>query len=221
MSRKSIITLAVVAALSYSSWPLGYWLNPHVAHNALASQLESSHEPFNWLFIGLDLLCGLALLLAGVLQWRRTKSPYDRAAIAFYMLFALLVIVAALIPFNCNTLGRDCSDVVIRSPHAYTFLIHGASSILSIVFLLGGLFLVLGKSLVSKTISRPWLLFLVLLLWGLIGLLAINYRRQTGESIVQDAFISLCSITLLIIITLLESPRFANSTKISAKQKPL
>lgn len=53
----------VVAGLLYSSWPLGYWLNPQADHG-LASNLEALHQPYNWLFILIDISSGVLTFIA-------------------------------------------------------------------------------------------------------------------------------------------------------------
>jgi hypothetical protein len=37
---------AVAAGLVYSSWPLGFWFNPLVAHRDFASELGAAHQPY-------------------------------------------------------------------------------------------------------------------------------------------------------------------------------
>src|ERR1700733_9742605 len=90
LRKNPIIWLGVIAAVAYSSWPLGYLLNPGVARHAFASQLEAYNQPYSWIFIGLDVLCGATLLVGGVWQLVRARSPLIRVSIVAYMLFALL-----------------------------------------------------------------------------------------------------------------------------------
>ncbi|HWD24402.1 MAG TPA: hypothetical protein VG368_02965, partial [Acidimicrobiales bacterium] len=58
--RRVAIGVGIAGALAYSSWPLGYVLNGATARSAFASDLELSGQPYNWLFIGLDCVTGIA-----------------------------------------------------------------------------------------------------------------------------------------------------------------
>lgn len=207
------IWAAVVAAILYSSWPLGFIFNPSVSHHDLASQLEAAHQPYNWLFVALDILTGLVLLFSGIIQWR--KSPQRLAlklSILGYMLFGFLVIAAAIAPYNCNSLIQNCA-VLPRQP---LFIIHGLASIFSVVFLFISL-LLLCKMLVEQRFYH-WLTMagiVVILIWGVVGIDAffqILYDVKRNLVTIEDLFITLCSISIVISVALIEY--------LSSRQKP-
>ncbi len=200
-SKNPAVWLGVAAAILYSSWPLGYILNPSVAHTAFASQLEASSQPYNWLFISLDILSGATLLIAGLTQWTRTKSAALRMSIIAYMVFAALVIVAAVVPFDCDSLTGSCVDVA----HSPLIIIHGLASIVSGVALISSLILILGV-LVDRRLQQ-WFKLLPLIifaLWGIVGLAALDRYHHSDENLVLYAFITICSISLVTPVYIIE-----------------
>ncbi len=202
--KTPVVWIGVFAAILYSSWPLGFFLNPNVARSAFASQLEATGQPYNWLFIALDILSGLALLVGGSLQFLKSKNLITRLCVVGYMIFAVLIIVAALVPFNCNSLSASCTNVA----HSPLIIIHGSASIISAVFLLASIVLAL-MQLLYKRVFR-WFntvpMFLIAC-WCLIGFSALfldKYRHRADENIVQYAFITICSLSLMLSVVLIE-----------------
>lgn len=199
--KNPLIWIGVVAALLYSSWPLGYYLNPNVTHVAFASQLEASNQPYNWLFICLDVLSGVALIIGGIAQWVRTKSLAIRLSIMGYVTFGVLVIIAALVPFNCDSLNTACYD----KAHSPLFIIHGFASIISVVALLASIILIF-KLLIDKQ-TWHWINLVPVLIiasWSLIGILAIHDYHHADENLVQYAFITICGLSLTLAIIFIE-----------------
>lgn len=203
IARSPLIWLALLAALFYCSWPLGYLLNPMVAHHAMASELESARQPYNWLFVGLDVAAGCALLVGGIIQLVRSRSNLLRLGIVGYMVFGLLVVVAAAVPFNCNSMAGSCGGAADR----LSLMVHGAASIASVVCLLASLIIAL--RLFAQHHASRWLqlaLMAFLAVWGILGLAALatidNNRRD--ENLVQYAFITVCSVTILLSVIITE-----------------
>ena len=170
--RNPVLWIGIVAALVYSSWPLGFILNPAVSHHAFASQLEASSQPYNWLFILLDVLCGLALIVGGILQWHKESRLTIKLSVLGYMLFAVMVVVAAVAPYNCNSLSvGTCQASIVHSP---LFIIHGLASILSVLFLLGSTVLLI--RLLFEKQTYHWLNMvgvLTVACWGSLGVSAL------------------------------------------------
>lgn len=204
--KNPVVWLAIIAALVYSSWPLGYILNPTAAHNAFASQLEAAHQPYNWVFIALDILSGVCLLVCGILQWAKSKGFTTKLSISSYMLFAVLVIAAALIPFNCNSAAGACLDVA----HSPLLIIHGLASTVSVAALLVSVALIVKLLADRKSIYRLRAIpMLIITFWVLVGVAALGRYHHSDENIVQYIFISLCSMSLIVSLSLIEhlSPR--------------
>ncbi len=208
--KNPIVWLVIVAAILYSSWPLGYLLNPDVARGAFASQLEAPHQPYNWLFIGLDVASGVVLLAAGLIQWFRTSNRVVKLSVASYMAFAALVIVAALVPYDCSTATESCYSAA----HSPLLLIHGLASILSPLSLLVSLILVL-KVLFDQQ-SLRWVNTVTLSIigcWVVTGILALLNYHHASENIVQYMFISLCGVSVICSATISESLTRAQSVE--------
>lgn len=200
-ARNPVVLLGVIAGILYSSWPLGYILNPIVAHTAFASQLEASHEPYDWLFISFDVLSGVILLVGGLIQWTKAKGLMIKLSIVGYVIFAVLVIVAALLPNECSSPTITC----YRASHSSLSIIHGLASIVSVVALLASIVLIL-KALFRHSVSF-WLKVILLSTiagWSIVGLIALAAYHTADENIVQYAFITICSISLAVSVAAVE-----------------
>jgi hypothetical protein len=102
--QKLAFWLAFLAAILYCSWPLGYLLNPIVGEHQLASQLEAPHQPFNWLFIAMDVLTGVVIAIVGAKQLKHKRHLLLDLSIASYVLFGLCVLLAAALPLDYEQL---------------------------------------------------------------------------------------------------------------------
>jgi len=199
VSKNPLVWLSVVAAVFYSSWPLGYLLNPNAAHNAFASQLEAGNQPFNWLFVSCEVISGLALIIAGCIQWRRTRTTLLRLSILGYFVFALLVIVAALAPNDCSSTSAQCLTA-LNSPLA---IVHGLASTISVCGLLVSvIFATKHLSGKPKPLKMRVLPLATIIGWVIVGALAYIYYDRTTENLVQYSFISICSISMLVAVSL-------------------
>ena len=204
--RRPVFWLAWAAALFYSSWPLGFILNPGVAHHLLASELEAPHQPFNWLFITTDVLTGLTVTLIGIVQLRvHKRKVLTNISIITYVLFGVLVATAALSPLNCDPGSKTstCGALI----HHPIVLIHGIASILSVILLLVSI-LFLGPLIrhymrISKVVRA---LFICMLgSWAVFGvgsLLELMFHIQ-GNTL-QYYFMSVCSLSIIFIVSVIE-----------------
>lgn len=202
--RRPAFWLSCAAAILYSSWPLGFMLNPGVAHHLLASELEAPHEPFNWVFISMDVLTGVTVSIIGILQLRAHKrGALMNASIYGYIFFGILVALAALSPLNCNPGTNSCGPL-IDDP---IVIIHGFASIVSVILLLVSI-LVLTPLIrqyirVSKMVR---ILFVTMVgCWTVFGIgslleLALNIRGNT----LQYYFITVCSVSIIFIVSVIE-----------------
>ena len=101
------LCIAVVGALAYSSWPLGFLVNPSLAGTALASGFEARSQPFSWLFILLDCAAGLCTVIVFVrlLLPRPGRRPPGKAlvvALLGYAAFGVTSAVDAVVPLSCG-----------------------------------------------------------------------------------------------------------------------
>lgn len=198
---RPILVLALLAAILYCSWPLGYVLNPFVGSHELASQLEAPHQPYNWLFIFMDVFAGLAVTVVAVLQINRNAHFIIKWCIVGYGIFGILVAVAALTPLNCNVTANTCGPI-LRNPQ---LIIHGAASILSVGFLFLST-LTLGASVFREKLSIVrWIFGLIIAAWVFFGfgsLVELRYHDM-GNGL-QEFFITICSISVLLVISVIE-----------------
>lgn len=196
------VKLSILAAILYSSWPLGYWLDPVVARGALASELGGFHRPYNWLFIATDCLTGLVLLAVGFGQLKKAPAGFSPLAVYSYMIFGFLVALAALTPLACNPTSQTCGPLV----HNYRALVHGFASIASVSFLLIGLLGVMRTVLKSGT--RHFIRYsLLALLAAWLAFAAASLAEiimHIHGNILQYFFITVCSLSIVAIITAIE-----------------
>jgi hypothetical protein len=188
------LSLTVVAGLLYSSWPLGYWLNP-TANRGLASNLEAAHQPYGWLFAALDIVSGILVCIASYWLLRlmkQTRVPLLKYAVIGFAMFGLLTAIDALLPLDCVNVTDRCGPI-LTDP---TFVIHGIISIGSIMGLtisimsLWWLFLRGGRA----ARNLRWLLHGTMLVWfgfGMVTAVLIGLARQSSLS--QHLFITVCS----------------------------
>jgi len=195
--------LMVFAGIFYSSWPLGYWLNPQ-ADRGLASDLEALHQPYNWVFISMDIVCGI---LVGIVSGRlfmitrrgtnRKNLPGLRIAVLGAGGFGLFTAVDALLPLNCIQGSPQC---VVSLNNSY-FVIHGIFSIGSIAGLtisivaIWLLLLLRERAVISLVHFTPAIFLLVWLSFGTLTLYLILHNRSSA--LAQHFFIGFCCLWLI------------------------
>ncbi len=104
-----ITAAAILAAIIYNSWPLGYLLNPSVAGTGLASDFEASGQPYNWFFVACDVLFGV--LVVSLTLWLMKDRAKWRSSIIYVAglaAFGIFTAVSALIPLHCHADIRTC-----------------------------------------------------------------------------------------------------------------
>jgi hypothetical protein len=130
----SLLALTILSTLSgiiYNSWIVGYWLNPLVARNDLASELEALHQPYNWFFVLCDIICSSMAIGVAYVLWRplrRVKrTRLLMAALLNVVLFAAGTIFDALVPLHCDPSAQVCPALI----HDPLVIVHGLFSILA------------------------------------------------------------------------------------------
>lgn len=190
---KRITILAVLAGILYSSWPLGYWLNPAVSRSSLASGLEAVGQPYNWVFIGGDVLSSLLVLMIGWYFWQHYRAGHRHRWLAAIVLaavaFGVGTIVDALLPERCVPNFQVCPSFT----HDHLLLVHGIFSILASFALFVSLGLMWWRDRRSKLLN---FLMLANILFGIVSLLEAVLPGDTGNWS-QHYYITLCSIWLI------------------------
>jgi Kef-type K+ transport system membrane component KefB len=202
LHRRPAMLLAWVAAILYSSWPLGFVLNPFVGHHDLASQLEAPHQPYNWVFILMDVMTGLLVTVVAIMQTNRPNArKYIKWCVLGYFAFGFLVALAALTPLNCNPTADTCGPV-LRNPQ---LIIHGGASILSVAFLFISTIALSASAFYENLKAARWALTVVLMAWIVFGfgaLLELHWHITSNG--LQEFFITVCSISIVLVVGVIE-----------------
>lgn len=195
--------LMVIAGLLYSSWPLGYWLNPST-NKGLASDLEALHQPYRWLFISMDVGCGLLVAIATTaLLIKVRRGAVGKRAVELWLagigalIFGLFTALDALLPLNCIQGEANCV-ITIKNP---SFVVHGIFSIGSIFGLTMSIFAILilllrKRRAVRKAIHLTPVLFLAI--WIGFGVLTLHLiLNNQSSALSQHIFIEFCALWLI------------------------
>lgn len=193
----------VLAGFLYFSWPLGYWLNPG-ANRGLASDLEALHQPNRWVFIAMDVACGV---LVGIVSGKLFKIIKDnsnqknllglRLAVLGAGCFGLFTAVDAILPLNCIHGSPQCEVTLNNS----SYVIHGIFSIgsiagLTISIVAIWLLLFLREEAVTSLVHLTPAIFLVVWLsFGALTLYLVLHNRSSA--IAQHLFIGFCCLWLM------------------------
>ncbi|MEJ0073436.1 MAG: DUF998 domain-containing protein [Candidatus Saccharibacteria bacterium] len=143
--------LIILSAILYCSWPLGFWLNPAASRTGLASELGAVGQPWNWLFVWLDIVSGLLLgigcvLLVGFI--RKTRGA--RLCLAMLALYGVCGAIDAALPERCVPSLQVCGPV-FKDPQ---LILHGVFDLLGSAALVGTL---IAAWLDVRRYSRMWL----------------------------------------------------------------
>ncbi|HEU4965853.1 MAG TPA: DUF998 domain-containing protein [Candidatus Saccharimonadales bacterium] len=183
------VILAVLAGVVYNSWPLGYALNPLVTHSGgLASELEALHQPYNWLFVLLDTLCGVGVIAAAAMLWHRAIDLMHKVVLVNFALFGLLTIADALLPMTCEPSLTVCPSLG-QQP---LLILHGVASIGSAIFLFVSAFIMWWH--MHHRVGRA-IMTALMVGWGVSGLLTLYFFFRPGPGyLAQDYYLILCGI---------------------------
>jgi hypothetical protein len=191
---QKLTIISILAGIIYNSWPLGYWLNPIVARRGLGSELEGLHQPYNWLFIGGDVVSSLLIGLVAVWLWSLLRRQVHRTVFDIALLniggFSVCTIVDALLPLHCDPSIQRCPSFV----HDPLLLMHGIFSIAASVFLFISLLLIWWID------RRDWLLQALLygyVLFGIFSLIPLFTPGRNNWS--QHYYLTLCSVWLAVL----------------------
>jgi hypothetical protein len=191
-------TFAVVAGLIYNSWPLGYILNPLASRRGLASELAALHQPYNWLFVLLDVLAGLLIVAAAVLLWRRSQKLLHKIALVNFAIFGIMTAVGALVPMSCEPSLTTCPSL----SHDPLLIVHGITSISASVCLFVSVCLVWWQKRQQKGAA---VMSTLLAGWTLFGLVSVYFLFMPGPGyIAQHYYITLCSVWIMVLPFMLD-----------------
>jgi hypothetical protein len=145
-------------------------------------------------------------------------NAFFYSSIISYITFGILVAVAALSPLNCNPGTNSCGPL-IDDP---VVIIHGLASILSVVLLLVSILALVPLMRYHLRTSKMVLMLFIGMLasWTLFGIgsileLALNIRGNT----LQYYFITICSISIIFIVSVIEHLGVRGPLKVSPKRE--
>jgi len=179
----------VLAAVAYNSWPLGFWLNPRVSYGGgLASELEGMHQPYNWVFVLLDVVTGVLVAAVVILLWRHHRSRLSRWALGSFALFGILTIADALLPMPCEPSVAVCPSWTAQP----MLILHGIASIGSALALFATG--VMAWRMHHKR-HTDWVMRSMITLWALSGVMSLVFFFTPGPAYLsQDYYLLLCGI---------------------------
>jgi hypothetical protein len=168
---RAVLIIFTLAALFYNSWPLGYLLNYKTARYDLASDLEFSGQPYDWLFVMGDLLVGACLIVIVIVMRLRLHGEFWSksltAVVTGLFIFGLFTATSADAP---NTCAPRHISICARVDKA-SFGPDGVESTLAALGLfssLVGVNIFNIRTRINKKIKS--LSFLMLILWPICGI---------------------------------------------------
>ncbi|HSX47756.1 MAG TPA: hypothetical protein VLF63_03205 [Patescibacteria group bacterium] len=198
---KSALTLTILAAVLYNSWPLAFWLDPGTARRGLASDLEKVHHPYFWLFILLDILTSLIILIVIYLLRVKLSGIVHSKMLKYVMIglgiFSVFTITASLLPSDCSiTPILKC-----RVIHQSGLGIDALTSTLAALGLFLSLIAIRNLSLHHK-LSKKLHLFtqLIFVLWIISGLLFIYFTFSKISTIAVEDILLILSGAIIVLI---------------------
>ncbi len=168
--------LVVIAALLYTSWPLGFILNPRAEKNGLASELGAYHQPYNWLFIGADIASGVLLVAACWLLAKQFQAKgWRKTGLVLLAVYGVTGALDASLPLSCLPTEQVCGPVF----HNPMLIIHGIIDITGSVALVGTLF---AEWIYARKYHPSWLKWIYLIGGGgvLFGVLSAVFLFTHG-----------------------------------------
>jgi hypothetical protein len=124
--------LAGLFFILYNSWLLGYYLNPLVAGSALASLLGASGQPYNWLFIWGDVVCGLVVLAISALVYKPNRLLI--ISLSGFIVFGIMTALSALLPIHCSGVASSCDFTNVFDIHDITGALAGIGQFVGMIY---------------------------------------------------------------------------------------
>lgn len=190
LRRFAVISLGVVAATSYASFPLALLIDPDKTIHGLASELGASGQHYAGLFNGLDILSSVCIFGVVWLLWRSAGNIKHGQQV--------------LILLGISALGNLAAALTPIPTHVGSQIQMALHDIFSIINLFG----IVGAAVLLTTISRfnRWLTTLATVLIG-----AIIVSGITEDSIIdsgsQRIQIILTAVWMIIIAVYFSAPK--------------
>ncbi|GAA3201568.1 DUF998 domain-containing protein [Actinocorallia longicatena] len=142
--------LAAVAAVTYSSWVLGFLLRPGLdVIDGYVSELSASDQPLHWVFAGGDLVTGVIMIgvsIYALVMLRRL--PWAVAGWIFLLLFGFWAIGDATFSMDCApSMDTACA---LRERAGQVSFSHGFHSVTSSAVITCGIAALLCLSIAAR-----------------------------------------------------------------------
>lgn len=185
--------LSSIAGVAYASWPLGYIFNPSASKQGLASALEALNQPYNWVFIALDIVSSVLILFIALKIWQKNiksiHSKFIDVIVANIALFSFGTIADTILPEHCLPGAASCP-----SWHQdHMLLLHGIFSIIAAI----NLFIII---LIIWWHKREKLLYFMLVGYSIFALLSLYEAvSPISGNFSQHYYLTLCGIWIAFI----------------------
>lgn len=100
---------SLAAAFMYSTWIIGYILNPRVAISGTVSELSALSQPHRNFFVATDILMITVILALTIVVLGMARKTWQRMVILLYILFAALTLVTTFVPLECAQSVENCT----------------------------------------------------------------------------------------------------------------
>ena len=200
----STLYIAIVGAVAYCSWPLGFLVNPSLAGTALASGFEGRSQPFSWLFIFLDCFAGLCTVIVAV---RIIHSRHDSRlpgrslvlALFGYAVFGVATAVDAVVPLSCGA-----SSAQACAAQLWPLTPDDLLTAIAVLGLFVAVLIVLVAWLAQNPLPRLVAVIIVspAIAWCAVGsIVLMGNTASVTAAAAQYAFLTLTSLLMLVVPT--------------------
>ncbi|WP_231329844.1 DUF998 domain-containing protein [Actinomadura graeca] len=207
-----VISLAVIAAVSYGTFLLEHALSPELDRvNGYVSELSASDQPYHLIYSGGDLVTGVLTIVVSLGSLRRLRRrPLATTGWAFLGLFGVCAIGDATFPLDCApSLETWCA---LRERSENVSFSHEFHSVTSSAVIVCGVIALFTLSMAARrygwwpALARwGWLLALAETVFALSTLLAMYMGQWLG--IIQRVQITILCLGLLTIAWSLHADR--------------
>lgn len=187
--------LPVLMAILYSSWIVGYFLNPQVAQKGIVSELSVYSQPYHWLFIVADYAVAVltvSLAIVGLMHF--SKKNIHRIAWALFGVFGMFTFIAAMLNLQCSP------SVEVGCTQGGYYTIHMISGVIAQVSLVISFILSL-RSYFPKGTPK-YFCYSLIIIWmtlGLISIFAYDMIDSQAIAILQRVAIGVAALMMLMI----------------------
>ena len=200
-TRFIIVVCSLLASILYSSWIVGYLVNPLVARGATVSELAAFYQPLRMVFIAGDILMAMIVLFLAVYV-HINKLPYLKGlALPSVLGFGLFSAFSAVTTLSCLPSIVACGGEYFKQRYE----LHNVFGLIASTCLAVSVYVVAHQTRKDKdTFSSK--IILLLAVWTSIGggsyaLIVSNVGSNTINAILQRVFLVGTAILLFLVLS--------------------